>query len=145
MFPFEAKILIVDDSSFARTMLKSGLRELKYSKILEATDAKIAKGLFIEQEQVNHPVHLLICDIHMPDMSGLELLKWVRAQERLKKMPVIILTSSQEKTEILEAGKLGVSHYMVKPFDTLTLKDKISSTWQKHGQKFFESVMKRPS
>ena len=137
MFPTDCKIMIVDDSTFARTMLKTSLKELRYWKILEAKDVKEAQQLFAEDEQQKDSVQLLISDLHMPNNSGLDLLRWLRAQEKLKTLPVIILTSSQEKTEILEAGKLGVSHYMIKPFDGATLKEKMSSTWQKHGQNFF--------
>lgn len=129
MFPADAKILIVDDSGFARTMLKNQLRELSFSNILEAGDGATARGLLSKDEQ--KPVHLLICDIHMPEMTGLELLKWVRAHETLKALPVILVTSSQEKSEIFEAGRLGVSHYLVKPFEVKVLKEKLTSAWQK--------------
>ncbi len=138
MFPVDSKILIVDDSSFARTMLKNSLVELKYWKLLEAQEARTAQKILLDEEQVKNPVHLVIVDIHMPEMSGLQLLKWLRERQTFKNLPVVILTSSQDKTEILEAGKLGVSHYMIKPFDMATLKEKLNSTWQKHGQKYFE-------
>ena len=142
MFPVDAKILIVDDSNFSRTVLKNGLKEMKYWKILEAESAKNAKSLLIEDEQVMQPVHLMIADVHMPEINGIELLRWVRAQEKIKNMPVIILTTAQEKTAILEAGKLGVSHYMIKPFDVSTLKDRLTSAWEKHGQKWYETAGK---
>lgn len=145
MFPVDAKILLVDDSSFSRTALKTGLKEMKYWKIMEASDAKIAKSIFQEPEQQTDPIHLLICDIHMPNMSGIDLVRWLRSQELTKNLPVIILTSSQDRTEILEAGKIGVSHYMIKPFDALTLKDKINSTWHKHGQSYYESHLRKTS
>jgi two-component system, chemotaxis family, chemotaxis protein CheY len=137
MFPVDAKILIVDDSQFSRKALKDSLRSLKFWKILEAADAKTAQDLLTEPEQQKDPVHLLISDLHMPEMNGLELLRWVRTQEKYQALPVIILTTAQEKNGILEAGKLGVSHYMIKPFDTATLRDRMTSTWDKHGQKFF--------
>jgi two-component system chemotaxis response regulator CheY len=140
MFPADAKIMIVDDSSFARTMLKNSLRELKYWKILEAGEGKAAQGLILGDEQRNDPIHLLILDIHMPELDGLSLLKWLREQEAYKELPVIIITSSQQRHEIIEAGKLGVSQYIVKPFETGILREKIGSTWVKHGQKFSESL-----
>jgi two-component system, chemotaxis family, chemotaxis protein CheY len=140
MFPIDSKILIVDDSNFARSMLKGGLTHLKYWKLLEATTAKAARDLLMEDEQLKDPVHLMITDLHMPDSSGLDLLRWVRTQEKIKSLPVMVLTSSQEKNEILEVGRLGVSHYMIKPFDNATLKDKLNSTWEKHGQKYYQSL-----
>jgi two-component system chemotaxis response regulator CheY len=140
MFPADSKIMVVDDSSFARTIVKNSLKELKYWKILEADNAKSAQDLFQEEEQKKDRVHLLICDIHMPNMNGIELLKWVRATESWKDLPVIILTSSQEKAEILEAGKLGASHFLIKPFDTAVLRDRLASTWTKHGEKWAASL-----
>lgn len=138
MFPLDSKILIVDDSSFLLNNLKTALKELKYWKILEAKQARLAQGLMMEEEQIKDPVHLIITDLHMPDLSGLEFVRWVRTRD--KQVPVIVLTSSQEKTEIIEAGKLGVSHYMIKPFDTTTLKSKMESTFLKHGQKYIEGL-----
>ena len=140
MFPLDSKIMIVDDSSFARGALKTGLKELKYWKILEASDAKSAITIMNEYEHQADPIHLLITDFHMLDMTGLDLLKWVRNHEKMRTMPVIVVTSSQEKTVILEAGKLGVTNYMIKPFDQNTLKDKLSSAWTKHGEKYFAHV-----
>jgi two-component system chemotaxis response regulator CheY len=140
MFPLDSKILIVDDSTFARGHLKNGLKELKYWNTLEAADMKGALKIMLEYEHQANPIHLLFTDLHMPDHSGLEFLRWIRAQDKLKLLPVIVLTSSQEKKEILEAGKLGVSHYMIKPFDTHILREKITSTWSKHGEKYFETV-----
>jgi len=140
MFPVDAKILIVDDSNFSRSILKNALNDLKYWKILEADHAKIAKALLQEEEQQTQPVHLLIADIHMPDTSGLELLRWVRNQDQIKNLPVIILTTAQEKAAILEAGKLGVSHYMIKPFDLSTLRERMTSAWEKHGQKWYDCL-----
>lgn len=142
MFPADAKILIVDDSQFSRKTLKDSLRTLKFWKILEAEDAKSAQQVLMEDEQIKDPVHLIISDLHMPEMNGLDLLKWVRDQDRIKAMPVIILTTVQEKDGILEAGKLGVSHYMIKPFDIATLKDRMVSTWNKHGQVYFQNSKK---
>jgi two-component system chemotaxis response regulator CheY len=140
MFPTDTKVLIVDDSNFARNILKNSLKELGFWKILEADAAKQAQSLLSEEEQVKDPVHLIVTDVHMPEMSGLELLKWIRSHATWKDMPVIILTTSQEKTEILEAGKLGVSHFIIKPFDTATLADRMASTWNKHGEAFVKAL-----
>lgn len=140
MFPKDTKILVIDDSTFARGMLKSALKELNYWKILEAKDARMAQALMSEPEQAKEPVHLIMLDIHMPEVTGLSFLNWVRGQSQFKTVPVIVITSSQEKTDILEAGKLGVSHYVVKPFNAKVLEEKLTSTWQKHGQKYFESL-----
>jgi len=142
MYPVDAKIMIVDDSSFARTMLKNGLKELKFWKILEANGGESAAKLMQEPEQHEDPVVLVILDIHMPDMTGLDFLKWMRNQPATKDTPVIMLTSSQDKSEILVAGKLGVSHYMIKPFDMNMLRERMISTWEKHGKNFMSTLKK---
>ena len=136
MFPSDAKILIVDDSSFSRNIVKNGLKELKYWKLYEAENAVNAQVTLAQEFKAGDPVQLMICDIHMPEMTGIELLKWVRARDVFKSLPVIIITSSQEKAEVLEAAKLGVSHFMIKPFDALTLKDRLTAAWDKHGQHY---------
>lgn len=143
MFPADTKILIVDDSSFARTILKNSLRELKFWKILEAQDAKEAKAHLEDPENAGDPIHLVICDIHMPEATGLQLLQWIREREFTKNLPVIILTASQDKSDILEAGRLAASQFIIKPFDTASLRDRMTATWNKHGQRYLESLRSR--
>ncbi len=142
MFPVDSKILIIDDSNFSRTVLKGALRDLRFWKIMEATSGAAAKAMLLEDEQAKQPVHLIICDIHMPEMSGLDLLRWIRTQEHSKNLPVIILTTAHEKEMIVEAGKLGISHYMIKPFDVSTLKDRMVSAWQRHGARWYNELQK---
>jgi two-component system chemotaxis response regulator CheY len=137
MFPKDSRILIVDDSSFSRTMMKSTLRDLGFAEIVEAGGAKEASGLLQDPKSSENPIQLLIIDIHMPEMSGLDLLRWVMGQDAFKDMPVIILTSSQDKSDVLQAGRLGVTHFMIKPFDAETLKERLASAWQRQGQKFY--------
>jgi two-component system chemotaxis response regulator CheY len=140
MFPVDSKILIVDDSNFARSMLKQGLTHLKYWKILEAADVKAARAFLMEEGQSKDPVHLVLTDLTMPEITGLEFLRWIRSQDRIKTMPVIMVTTSQEKLDILEAGRAGISQFMIKPFDHNTLRDKLLSTWNKHGKNYYEST-----
>lgn len=140
MFPSDAKMLIVDDSSFSRNIVKNGLKELKYWKLYEAENAVNAQVTLAQEFKAGDPVQLMICDIHMPEMTGIELLKWVRERDVFKTLPVIIITSSQEKAEVVEAAKLGVSHFMIKPFDALTLKDRLTAAWEKHGQFYYKKA-----
>lgn len=129
MFPLDSKILIVDDSTFARLNLKNALLAHKYTRILEASDAKAAQAMIVAPEQVKDPVRLVIADIHMPDMTGLQLLRWLRQQEDLKHIPVIIVTSSQDKGDVLEAGRLAAGSFIIKPFDATTLLDRMNALW----------------
>jgi len=140
MFPSNAKILIVDDSTFARASIKTALNQLKYMKVVEAGDVKAAQRQLVKEDQPKDPVTLIITDLGLPEEHGLEFVRWLRAHEKYKNIPVIVITSSQEKAEILEAGRIGVSHYMIKPFEVATLREKVASTWKKHGEKYLESL-----
>ena len=140
MFPADSKILIVDDSSFSRNIVKNGLKELKYWKLYEAENAINAQIALAQEVKAGDPIQLMIADIHMPDMTGIELLRWARARDIFKTLPVIIITSSQEKSEVVEAAKLGVSHFLIKPFDAQTLKDRLFAAWEKHGQFYSKKI-----
>jgi two-component system chemotaxis response regulator CheY len=114
-------VLIIDDSPTFRTMVSFALkkiagfeRELQAADGLEALDA-LAK---------NH-VDLVICDVNMPNMNGLELLKSVKSDERLKAIPVIMLTTEGKEDDRDRAIKLGANGYLSKPFKPLALKAEI--------------------
>jgi len=129
MFPPDSKIIIVDDSNFTRTMLTRALKDLGYRKVAEAESVKAAQQ-YLESQDAAAPVHLIITDLNMPELSGLDLLKWLRAHGAFNSIPVIMLTTAQEKDNIIEAGKLGVSQYMIKPFSAAQLKERLEKTWK---------------
>ena len=114
------KFLVVDDFSTMRRIVKNLLQELGYSDITEADDGNTAlpllKGVAFD---------ILITDWNMPGMPGLELLKAVRADERLAKLPVLMLTAEAKREQIIEAAQAGVSGYVIKPFTAVTLKEKL--------------------
>jgi CheY-like chemotaxis protein len=140
MFPTSARILIVDDATFARKVLKDTLVELQYLNIFETGMALEGQHILAAQEQRGDPIHLVITDLHMAEVSGVELVRWIRNRPGTKELPIMVITSSQDKSEILEVGKLGVSHYLVKPYEPVILKAKLASTWAKHGEKFWNSL-----
>jgi two-component system chemotaxis response regulator CheY len=120
------KILIVDDISTMRRIIKNLLRELGYTNTSEADDGQTAlpmlqKGNF----------DFLVTDWHMPGMEGIELLKRVRADERLKSLPVLIVTADSQREQIVEAAQAGVNGYIVKPFTSGTLKTKIEKIFER--------------
>lgn len=129
MFPSNARIVVVDDSQFARQNLKNALRELKFSDVLEFEDAASVRAFMSAPDYAQSPAALLITDVNMPNETGMDLVKWVRAQLHLKALPIIVLTASQDKSDILDAGRLGVSSFIIKPFDLATLRDRLNSTW----------------
>lgn len=131
MFPPTAKILVVDDSQFARQSLKNALKELNYADIVEFNEAAAVRTYLSSPEYAKAPADLLITDVNMPEMSGIQLVKWVRAATHLESLPIIVLTASQDKSDILEAGRLGVGSFIIKPFDVTTLRDRMAVTWRK--------------
>ncbi len=112
--------LVVDDFSTMRRIIKNVLNDLGYPNVTEADNGAAALPL-LKGGQFD----FLITDWNMPGMSGLELLRQVRADERLAKLPVLMLTAEAKREQIVEAAQAGVSGYVIKPFIAATLKEKI--------------------
>ena len=112
--------LVVDDFSTMRRIIKNLLHDLGYTNGTEADDGTTALPLLKDGN-----FDFLITDWNMPGMPGLELLKLVRADARLGKMPVLMLTAEAKREQIVEAVQAGVSGYVIKPFTAVTLKEKI--------------------
>jgi len=116
----DLKFLVVDDFSTMRRIIKNLLHDLGYMHVTEADDGQTAWPLL-----VSGGFDFLITDWNMPGMPGLELLKAVRADETLKRLPVMMLTAEAKREQIVEAVQAGVSGYVIKPFTAITLKEKI--------------------
>jgi two-component system chemotaxis response regulator CheY len=114
------KFLVVDDYSTMRRIIKNLLHDLGYANVTEADDGKTALPLL-----KNGSFDFLITDWNMPGMPGLDLLKAVRSDDKLKKLPVLMLTAEAKREQIVEAAQAGVSGYVIKPFTAVTLKEKI--------------------
>jgi two-component system chemotaxis response regulator CheY len=112
--------LVVDDFSTMRRIIKNLLHDLGYASVTEADDGNTALPLLKEGK-----FDFLITDWNMPGMPGLDLLKHVRADARLAKMPVLMLTAEAKREQIVEAAQAGVSGYVIKPFTAAVLKEKI--------------------
>lgn len=115
-------ILIVDDFSTMRRIVKSCLKQLGFNNFAEAADGKQA----LDKLQAGE-FKLVVSDWNMPNMMGIDLLKAVRADARLKAMPFLMVTAEAQKDNILEAAKAGVSNYIIKPFDADTLRQKMEA------------------
>ncbi len=122
------KILIVDDFSTMRRIIKNLLRDLGYNNSAEADDGKT--GLPMLQ---SGNFDFLVTDWNMPGMSGIELLRAVRADEKLKDLPVLMVTAESKREQIVEAAEAGVNGYIVKPFTATTLKEKIDKIFERLG------------
>ena len=116
------KILVVDDFSTMRRIVRNILRQLGYNNILEADDGSSALEQ-LKQDKVD----FIITDWNMPNMSGLDLLKAIRADSNLKDIPVLLVTAEALKENVVAAVQAGVNGYIVKPFTAETLKEKIDS------------------
>ncbi len=116
----EMKFLVVDDFSTMRRIIKNLLNDLGYQNVAEADDGKNALPIL----QAGG-IDFLITDWNMPGMAGLDLLKAVRADARLAKLPVLMLTAEAKREQIVEAAAAGVNGYVIKPFTAETLKEKL--------------------
>lgn len=120
------KILIVDDFSTMRRIIKNLLRDLGFNNTLEADDGLTALPIL-----QSGGIDFLITDWNMPGMQGIDLLKKVRADEKLVSLPVLMVTAETKREQIIEAAQAGVNGYIVKPFTAATLKDKIEKIFER--------------
>ncbi|NWF66457.1 MAG: chemotaxis protein CheY [Campylobacterales bacterium] len=116
------KLLVVDDSSTMRRIIRNTLNRLGYTEIEESEN-----GLEAWQKMDVGDINVLITDWNMPEMNGLELVKKVRADDRFKDVPIIMVTTEGGKTEVITALKAGVNNYIVKPFTPQVLKEKLEA------------------
>lgn len=133
MFPKETRVLVVDDMASMRQVVKGQLRRIGFNNIFDADDGAKAFALVEIQLQQNEPIGLILSDWNMPGTPGIEFLKNIRANPATAKLPFIMITAEGEKGQILEAIKLGVSQYLVKPFTPATFDEKLLAVWKKHN------------
>ncbi len=114
------RILVVDDFATMRRIIRNLLQDLGFGSVAEADDGTTAWPML-----QNGQFDLLITDWNMPGMPGLELLKTVRADARLAKLPVLMLTAEAKREQIVEAAQAGVNGYVIKPFTAEVLKSKL--------------------
>lgn len=127
MFSFESKILVVDDMMTMRKLVQKALKEIGFKTMTEAADGQKAW----EALNTDPTYHLIISDWNMPNCTGLDLLKRVRQDSRMKALPFVLLTAESEKGQVVEALKAGVSGYIVKPFTVDALKTQLEAIHKK--------------
>lgn len=120
------KILIVDDFSTMRRIIKNLLRDLGFNNTQEADDGTTALPIL-----EGGGIDFLITDWNMPGMQGIDLLKAVRADDKLSTLPVLMVTAETKREQIIEAAQAGVNGYIVKPFTAATLKEKIEKIFER--------------
>lgn len=120
------KILIVDDFSTMRRIIKNLLRDLGYSNTAEADDGTTALPML-----KGGGFDFLVTDWNMPGMQGIDLLRKVREDEKLANLPVLMVTAEQKREQIVIAAQAGVNGYIVKPFTAQTLKEKLDKIFER--------------
>ena len=114
------KILAIDDSPTMRRIIINTLKRFGYDDVVEAVDGKDALAK-MKVESFN----FIIADWNMPEMDGFEFVKVIRSMDEFKDIPVLMVTTRSIKEDIMEAMRIGVNNYVVKPFTPETLKQKI--------------------
>ena len=122
------KILIVDDFSTMRRIIKNLLRDLGFTNTHEADDGSTALPMLRTGD-----FDFLVTDWNMPGMTGIDLLKEVRSDDKLNTLPVLMVTAEAKRDQIIEAAQAGVNGYVVKPFTAQVLKEKIDKIFERVG------------
>jgi len=120
------KILVVDDFSTMRRIIRNLLRDLGFNNTQEADDGVTALPM-LQADSFD----LLITDWNMPGMQGIDLLKAVRSDDKLRGLPVLMVTAESKRDQIVEAAQAGVNGYVVKPFTVRTLEEKINRIFER--------------
>lgn len=120
------KILIVGDFSTMRRIIKNLLRDLGFTNTVEADDGTTALPILQAGS-----IDFLVTDWNMPGMTGIELLRAVRADDKLKTIPVLMVTAEAKRDQIIAAAQAGVNGYVVKPFTAVALKEKIEKIFER--------------
>ncbi len=126
----ELRFLVVDDFSTMRRIVRNLLKESGYTEADEAEDGVVAL-----QKLRNSNFDFVVSDINMPNMNGFQLLMEIKKDDKLKHIPVLMVTAEARKEDIVMAAQQGAAGYIVKPFTKATLEDKVSLILTKMGLK----------
>lgn len=122
------RVLIVDDFSTMRRIIKNLLTDLGFNNSVEAEDGHSALAVLRQDA-----VELVVTDWNMPGMSGIELLRAIRADPQLRGLPVLMVTAEAKREQIIEAAQAGVNGYIIKPFTAQTLEEKLGKIFERLG------------
>ena len=119
------KILVVDDMSTMRRIVKNIMKQLGFANVEEAENGQEALDKLRAES-----FGFVISDWNMPVMTGIDLLRAIRADDKLKAIPVLMVTAEAQKENLVEAIKAGVSNYIVKPFTAETIQEKMNKIFK---------------
>ncbi len=126
----DTRFLVVDDFSTMRRIVRNLLKESGYTEVDEAEDGVVAM-----HKLRNSNFDFVVTDINMPNMNGFELLNEIKKDDKLKHLPVLMVTAEARKEDIVMAAQQGAAGYIVKPFTKATLEEKVSLILTKLGLK----------
>ena len=120
------KFLVADDFSTMRRIVRNLLKELGFQNVDEAEDGVVALSKLRSSQ-----FDFVVVDWNMPNLTGIDLLKEIRADANLKHLPVLMVTAEAKKENIVSAAQAGANGYIVKPFTAVTLEEKLNKIFQK--------------
>ncbi|OEU71375.1 MAG: histidine kinase [Desulfovibrio sp. S3730MH75] len=123
---YSMKVLVVDDFATMRRIIKNILRQIGFTNIVEADDGTTAWELLNKDDSIE----FIVSDWNMPQMTGIEFLRKVRASEEFADLPFLMVTAEAQQENIIEAVQAKVSNYIVKPFTPDTLGQKIDKIFE---------------
>lgn len=123
------RFLIVDDFSTMRRIIRGLLKEAGFIEADEAEDGQVG----LQKLYASH-FDFVISDINMPNMDGLQMLENMKQDEKLKGIPVLVITAEASKEDVLRAAQIGAAGYIVKPFSKATLEDKINKILKRNAK-----------
>lgn len=126
-FDKQMRILVVDDFASMRQIVRKSLSALGFDNVSEAAGALDA----VRKIEAGEEYDFIISDWNMPNMTGLELLTYIRGSERMGRVPFLMITAEAQRENIIQAAKAGVSQYIVKPFTADALQQKLDSIFNK--------------
>ena len=126
----DMKIIVIDDMSTMRKIIKNMLGQMGFKNISEADDGATALPLLKQAYESGEPFEFIISDWNMPNLNGLDMLKQIKEDDNLKDTPFLMVTAEAEQSNVVIAVKAGVSNFIVKPFSAQVLKEKIGKIFK---------------
>jgi len=127
---FDMKVMVIDDMPTMVKIISRMLQNIGFKNIKTAKDGKEAWQMLQEATERKDPYEFIVSDWNMPNMTGLELLKLVRASTDYAKTPFLMITAESEKEQVVVAISAGVTNYIAKPFTPPTLEEKIKKIFK---------------
>ena len=134
MFDMKTKILVVDDSVNHRQLITNSVKKLGFKNVQSTDSVSNAYKLMSDERSKGYPFELILSDLNMPGLSGLDFLKMIREAQDFSSIPFLLITTESEKGAVIQAAVLGVSSYIVKPFSVDTLRQRLTEAYKKHEE-----------